>query len=82
MWCDGRHQVAALNRALPGDVNLTIGEVPQATVHQLAGPSRGAKGQILPFEDQDREATGCRIKGYSGSGYPAPDDNYVKNRCG
>src|SRR5699024_4802354 len=56
------HQYPALHRAFVSDTELERGQVSQAAVHQLAGPPRGAEGDVVGVDGQDRQPAGCGIE--------------------
>jgi len=62
---------------LPGNRQVALGEVAQATVHEFRAPPAGARREIHPFDERRAQAAGGRVQGNAGAGDTAPDDEDV-----
>ena len=82
MRSDGRHESRALHRALPGDRDITVREVAQAAVDQLAGPPRRAEGEVAGLDEHHIEPAACGIECDSATRDAAPDHQQVGHMAG
>ena len=53
-------------------------EVAHAAVDELGGARAGARREVVPLDQGDREAAGRRVEGDAGARRPAADDEDVK----
>jgi hypothetical protein len=67
-----------LAQRLVDQLEVTLLQVPQAAVDQLAGPARGAGGQVAGLHQGHSQAAGRGIQRGSRSGDAAPDDQHVE----
>ena len=72
------HQDAALDGALVGHVELALGQVAQAAVHQLGAPPAGAEGDVVGVDGDDVEAPAGGVERDSGAGDAEADDQHVR----
>ncbi len=73
----GLHQDAALDRTLVGDVELPLGEVAQAAVHQLGAPPARAERDVLGVDGHHAEPAAGGVERHSGPGDAETDHEHV-----
>src|SRR5207244_3778357 len=71
------HEDVPLAGRLPGDAELTLAQIAQTAVSELAAPAARSVGQVAALDEHRLEAARRRIERHAGSGDTATDDHNI-----
>src|SRR4051812_8410351 len=76
---DGAEQMVALDGRLPCDADLSLGDVAQAAVRELARPPAGARREVAFVDEGDGQPATRGVERDAGAGDAAADDEHVND---